>query len=555
MTAKPLSGASYWPKHLPRTFHVAENTLASNLTIAAQRFGDRTGMAYFGRSIGYGEWESLSKRFAGWLQHSVNIQAGDRVAIFMQNCPQWLIAYFGVLLADAVVVPVSPMYRQDELNVVLVDSGAKVVVCASDLVEIAVAASSGTGVRSIVVANYSDYLPSTAEFNLPEWITNTVRAASGCICWADTLSAGYSPKVSKAVSKDLAVLPYTSGSTGIPKGCMHTHRSFMHTAQGGSYWYSVSSGTTCLALAPMYHVSGMSQSINGPVLAGATIVVQPRWDSSLAARLIERYKVRHAAIAPTAIIDLLNNEEHQKHDLTSLRCVTFGGAPMPEEVFNKLKKSLGVEFIEGYGMTETAAAAIVNPLDRPKQQCLGVPFFNTDILVVDPETNTPMQAGESGEILIRGPQVFDGYWQRPEETQLAFTEVNGLRYLRSGDIGYLDDEGYVFMSDRLKRMINVSGFKAWPAEIENKLYEHQDIVEVCVIKATDAYRGETVKAVVVLKPESRGRVSADDIINWSRGCMAAYKYPRIVEFADALPKAINGKVLWRELQEKEDAKK
>lgn len=544
----------YWPPHLPRTFRLARNTLADNLAIAAARYGDQAGIAWFGCEITYGEWQAVAWRFAGWLQQVAGVQAGDRVAVVMQNCPQWLMAYFGILRADAVVVPVSPMYGADELRAVLADCGACAIVCAADLAETAVAAARGTAVRQIVAAGYSDYLPPTDAFDLPHWIAGAAPRTDGCVRWLDAVSADHTPRAATATSGDIAVLPYTSGSTGVPKGCIHTHASFMHTAQGGGYWYGVGSGTVVLGLAPMYHVSGMSQSINVAVMAGATIVVQPRWDRKLAAQLIARYRVRHASIAPTAIIDLLANDEHRQHDLTSLRCVAFGGAPMPEQIFNRLQRTLGLAFIEGYGMTETAAAAIINPLCRPKRQCLGLAFFNTDVRIVDPNTLQLQPDGQSGEILIRGPQVFKGYWGKPGDTAQAFAEIDGMRFLRSGDIGFRDDEGYFFMSDRLKRMINASGFKVWPSEIENKLYDHPAIAEACVIRLRDPYRGETVKALVVLRAEARGALSEDDVIAWSRAHMAAYKYPRVVEFVDALPKALNGKILWRDLQEREDAR-
>jgi fatty-acyl-CoA synthase len=214
---------------------------------------------------------------------------------------------------------------------------------------------------------------------------------------------------------------------------------------------------------------------------------------------------------------------------------------------------LGVPFIEAYGLTETAATTHNNPFERPKRQCLGVPFFNTESVVVDPVTRALLAPGEQGEIAVRGPQLFKGYWNRSTETAEAFATIGGHVYFLTGDIGYVDAEGYWFMTDRAKRMINASGYKVWPAEIENRLYEHPAVLEACVIGTQDAYRGESVKAVIVLSDEARGRVDEAEVIAWSKARMAAYKYPRHVEFVDALPKSLNGKILWRELQQREDS--
>ncbi|HUI99922.1 MAG TPA: AMP-binding protein, partial [Usitatibacter sp.] len=228
-----------------------------------------------------------------------------------------------------------------------------------------------------------------------------------------------------------------------------------------------------------------------------------------------------------------------------------GGAAMPEAVAARLHELLGITFVEGYGLTETMAPSHINPPDRPKKQCLGIPIFDTESMVVDPVTLEELPAGEVGEIVTRGPQVFGGYWGKPRATAEAFFERDGRRWFRTGDLGRVDEEGYFFLVDRLKRMINASGMKVWPAEVESLLYAHPDVQEACVIGTRDARRGETVKAVVALKESRRGQVSGDDIIAWARGKMAAYKVPTIVEFLDVLPKTATGKIQWRLLQERE----
>jgi fatty-acyl-CoA synthase len=224
---------------------------------------------------------------------------------------------------------------------------------------------------------------------------------------------------------------------------------------------------------------------------------------------------------------------------------------MPQAVAQRLLEQFGLQYVEGYGLTETAAPSHSNPPDRPKQQCLGVPFMSCDARVVDPDTLREVAPGEQGEIIVHGPMVFDGYWKRPEATQAAFIEFEGKRFFRTGDLGRMDEDGYFFITDRLKRMINASGFKVWPAEVEALMFRHPAIAEACVISARDAYRGETVKAVVVLRPGQEGKVSEQDIIGWCRENMAVYKAPKIVQFAPSLPKSGSGKVMWRTLQEAE----
>jgi len=262
------------------------------------------------------------------------------------------------------------------------------------------------------------------------------------------------------------------------------------------------------------------------------------------------------------MVDFLANPELKKYDLSSLQRIGGGGAAMPEALAARVEEVIGLPFLEGYGLTETAAPSHTNPVHRPKRQCAGIPFINTDARVLDLETvgrdsaRPARECGpkEIGEIVVEGPQVFLGYWNQPAATAEAFVEHDGKRFFRTGDLGYYDEEGYFFITDRLKRMINASGFKVWPAEVEAMLYAHPDIQEACIIGTRDPHRGETVKAVVVLKPAARDRVKPEDIIGWARERMAAYKYPRVVEFVDALPKTATGKIFWRKLQEAENAR-
>jgi fatty-acyl-CoA synthase len=347
------------------------------------------------------------------------------------------------------------------------------------------------------------------------------------------------------------VLPYTSGTTGNPKGCMHPHRSIMHNAVASCVWGNGTCENVALLAVPMFHITGMVSVMHSGIYMGATLVIMPRWDREMAAWLIGRWRVTAWTNIPTMVIDLLGSPNYDKYDLTSLIYIGGGGAAMPQAVAQRLLEQYRLRYVEGYGLTETAAPSHTNPPDAPKQQCLGIPFISCDSRVIDPETLRELGPGEQGEIIIRGPMVFDGYWKRPEATAAAFIEVDGARFFRSGDLGHVDEDGYFFLTDRLKRMINASGFKVWPAEVEALMFRHPAIQEACVISARDSYRGETVKAVVVLRASHKGQVSEQDILEWCRQNMAVYKAPRIVEFADQLPKSGSGKVMWRTLQENE----
>jgi fatty-acyl-CoA synthase len=551
--ASTVSASPHWPNYLPHHLVKPYTTLAANLEVSALRYGDRTAIGFMGRDISYTELLQASRHFAGWLQ-SMGVERGDRVMLYMQNAPQWIMAYYGVLRADAVLVPANPMNKADELKKLLQDSGAKVIVCSAELAATASQASEGTSVTHLVSAAYSDYLPDAPVVALPEWMHTEWPLPPGAIAWPDTLAAHLDPAPPMAQPGDLATINYTSGSTGVAKGCMHTHQTIMHTAVGLATWHGHAPGTAFLGVAPMYQVAGFTVAANCAIYVGGTVVPLPRWDRRLAMGLIQHYRVHFGGVAPTALIDMLSDPEIDRYDLSSLKRVSFGGATMPDSVWKQVNEKLGLQFIEAYGMTEAAATTHINPVHRPKRQCLGIPFFDTQSIVVNAETLEPCLAGEPGEILIAGPQLFLGYWNKPEETAESFVEIDGTRYFRSGDIGMVDDEGYFFMTDRVKRMINASGFKVWPAEVENLLYAHPAIKEACVIGTHDSYRGESVKALVVLKPGFEGKVSAQDVIDWSRERMAAYKYPRSVEFLDALPKSPVGKILWRDLQDAEATK-
>ena len=293
--------------------------------------------------------------------------------------------------------------------------------------------------------------------------------------------------------------------------------------------------------------------MNVTIYSGGTLVILPRWDRDVAGQLITRYTVTNWTLVPSMMIDFLSNPRLEQYDISKLVRVSGGGAAMPSAIAQKLLELTGQVYMEGYGLSETMAPSHVNPPQRMKQQCLGIPIFNVDARIVDPATGKEVPQGEQGEIWIHGPQVFKGYWNDPQKTAEAFAELDGKRFFRSGDLGYIDEDGFFFFSDRLKRMINASGFKVWPAEVESMMYQHPEIQDCCIIASHDEYRGETVKAVIVKK--ANATLTEEDVMFWAHRKMAAYKVPRVVEFVDTLPKSATGKVMWRTLQEQELSKK
>jgi fatty-acyl-CoA synthase len=551
-----------WPKRLPRSLVVPQTSLWFNLEVSAARYPDKPAYVFIGQPISFAELKAQAEALAGWLQ-AHGVAKGDRVAVFMQNCPQFVVAVHAVLRADAVVVPVNPMNKADEFGHYITDPGTKVVLTTADLVAVVAEADArlppAQRLRHIVATRFTDAMPAVidpAEAPNPailQWLQADPALPADTVRWADALAAGHRPGPHTAQPDDLALLPYTSGTTGLPKGCMHTHRTLMHNVMGGGLWGHAGAEAVSLAVVPMFHITGFVYGCMGPAAGGSTAVILPRWDRELAGRLISRYQVSHWTCIPTMIIDLFGSPNYASFDLSSLRYVSGGGAAMPQAVAERLQKEFNITFAEGYGLTETAAPTHANPPERAKLQCLGMPIFGTDSRIIDPDTLAELPPGQVGEIVTNGPQVFKGYWGHADATQASFMQIDGRPFFRTGDLGQMDDEGYFFITDRLKRMINASGFKVWPSEVELLLFRCPAVQEACVIATRDAYRGESVKAVVVLRAEARGVTTPEHIIAWAREHMAAYKVPRQVEFADALPKSGSGKVMWRLLQEKEPA--
>jgi fatty-acyl-CoA synthase len=504
----------HWPPDMPRSLRAPDITLQQMFFDSFSRFPDKPAAVFEGKSLTYRELQTRIENLAGHLQRACGVRRGDRVLLDMQNGHGFVIACFAILRADAVVVPVSPMNLTGELRHYVEDSDARVAITEEELFE----RFSGLPLEHVVLLK--DVKPGK-------------------------------PTPSLSQPGDLCMMPYTSGSTGLPKGCMHTHATVLHNVAGAVKWKHIDENTVALATAPFFHVTGLIHSFLSAMYAGGTMVIQRRWDPLEAAQLVARHRCTHWDNVPTMVVDLLSHPRALEHDVTSLKWIFGGGAAMPEAIAQKLFDLCGVRYIEGYGMTETISQTHINPPQNPKKQCLGIPAFDTEALIVDPVTFEVLGSETQGEIVVRGPQLLTGYWKNDKAYREAWCKVGGKSYFRTGDLGRTDEDGYFYISDRLKRMINAAGFKVWPAEVEAAMYKHPAIKECCIIASPDERKGETVKLVAVLKPDQQ--TTGEEILAWARSQMAAYKVPRKIEFTDALPRTGSGKLMWRALQEREFA--
>jgi len=546
----------FWPARVPHAITTPATALPDNLLVSARRFPQRPALVFLGHTTTYAELAAQVGRLAAWLAER-GVKKGDRVLVGLQNCPQLVISHYAILSANAVVVPVNPMNKAAELKHLIDDSGGVMVITSADLS--AEWLHAGMAAKDLLVTRLAEALPggSTDGAGLHElpagwadWLNADIALPNGAAAWADALACTAAPPALEVGADDLALLGYTSGTTGNPKGCMHRHSSLQHNVFAGALWANVCHEDVVLGVVPMFHITGMVVVMHGTLAAGASLVLMPRWQREYAARLIGTHRVTRWTNIPTMVIDLLASPQVDSFDLSSIVTIGGGGAAMPQAIAERLWQRWGLRYMEGYGLTETAAPSHGNPYDAPKQQCLGVPYLSCDARVVDPDTQRELPVGEAGEIIVHGPMVFDGYWRHPEATRAAFIEFEGKRFFRTGDIGYVDADGYFFMTDRLKRMINASGFKVWPAEVENLMHAHPGIAEACIVSAPDDYRGETVKAVVV-KRKGHEALTEEELRDWCRANMAAYKVPARIQFVDSLPKSGAGKVMWRALQERE----
>ena len=504
---------------------------------------------YFDRSITAEQCDAMSDALAVALQ-ARGIEPGNRIAMYLQNIPQVIVTVLAAWKCGAVIVPCNPMLRERELKKVLSGSGCRVLVCQEDLyADVARAAIPSTAVAHVITTSPLEFLEPEAP--LPTVLSGMTRMPNPRTADLLTLAAehaGQAPKPVDIDGDDVAFMVYTSGTTGDPKGAMNTHRNVVFATSVYRHWIGLAETDTILGLAPLFHVTGLIGHVTLAMLTGAPLALFYRFDANEACRLVERHTATFTVSAITAFIALLNSDAMKTRNLKSLTKVYTGGAPTPPGVLADWHARTGTRIQPMYGLTEATSPTHMTPhgLSPPIDphtgaMSVGVPVFNTHAKVVT-EAGYDAAPGEIGEFVIAGPQIVPGYWQKPEETSKAL----GPDGLRTGDVGFMDEKGWFYLVDRSKDMTVASGFKVWPREVEEVLYLHPAVREAAVVGVPDPYRGETIKAVISLKAGQS--VTAEEIKAFARERMAAYKYPRIVEIMDELPKTTSGKIMRRLLQ-------
>jgi long-chain acyl-CoA synthetase len=526
-----------WPSHLPRVLDYPSAPAWWLLERNLEHYPDRLALRYLDHdslaereSLTYAELDSRARALAAGLQR-LGVARGTRVALCLPNSPALITSFYGAWLAGATVVPINPLAKGVELQQQLTDVGASLLIATSDVATTASAVATEIGITLVLSAENG---------------SSPVRGAIPFEALLAENGRRLKP-VSIDAYEDVAVILYTGGTTGTPKGAMLTHRNIVANTVQFAEWYAFEPGAeTCIGVLPMFHSGGMSGAMNVPLYAGATLLVLSRFRPVSVAQTVERYHATRLFGVPTMFIALLNHEACRRADYASLRPCRTNASPLPPSVKAAFDQLVGREvLIEGYGLTETSPLTHANPIHRARPGSIGVPIAGTDAKIIDLGTGVDLPAGQPGELVIRGPQVMRGYWQRPQETAAAM--AGG--WFHTGDVAQMDDDGYFCIVDRLKDQINTAGFKVWPREVEEVIYSHPAVQMVAVVGVEDAYRGEAVKAFIVLKEEYRQPLGEAELLAFCQERLLPYKVPRLVEFRDELPLSAAGKMLRRVLRD------
>jgi acyl-CoA synthetase (AMP-forming)/AMP-acid ligase II len=537
----------FWPPGLDEgRIALPHDPLSVILKRNARARPQRTAIVFYGREVSYAELDDASDRFAGWLR-ARGLQPGDRVALYLENSPQFAIAYMGSLKAGCVNVCLNPMNKPSELARDLQDSGARALVAADHGYPAVEAIRGATALDAVAVTSYSDYLPPSPTLPVPASFQAPVERFDRTEAFASVVTESKRMEAPEPrLMTDTALLQYTSGTTGAPKGAEITHGNIVANCELQRVYIDAGDDDVVLAVLPWFHITGMECQLNLATYLGNPLVALGRFDLETVLAAIERYRCTATTLIATVNVAIANFPGTKRYDLSSLRVCCSGGAPVPEAVAEKWESVTGFKLVEGYGLSETTAPTHINPPHRPKYGTVGLALPFTDVKLVDiADGETEVPIGQPGEVVVRGPMVMKGYWQQPEAT--ARTLRDG--WLSTGDVGLFDDEGYLRIVERKKDLIKASGYSVYPAEVEAALYRHPSILEAGVVGVPDDYRGEDVVAFVVLRPEARDVVSEQQLVDWSREQMAVYKAPRQVRVLEKLPRTASGKILRRALRE------
>lgn len=548
----------HYPEEIAASLTYDNKPLHSFLARSAKTSPKKKALHFMGNEMTFSEVYAESKKMASYLQ-SLGLQKGDRVAVMLPNCPQGVISYYGALMAGGIVVQTNPLYKERELEYQLNDSGATFIVCLDILLPRVSNVRGNTKLKHTIITSIKDYLPfpknkiypiiQKKQYNMVVKVEET----DDTHIWQNMINQSdenYKP-VEVDPMEDLALLQYTGGTTGHPKGVMLTHHNLVANVQMCNAWlYKMDpSKQTVLGVLPFFHVYGMTTVMNISMMYGSKMILLPKFDAKEVLKTIHKQKPTLFPGAPTIYIGLLNHPDLNKYNLSSIEACISGSAPLPAEVQEQFEKVTGGRLVEGYGLTETSPVTHSNLVWSERiNGSIGVPWPDTDCKIFNMETNEEADIGEVGEVAVKGPQVMKGYWGKKEETDNVLKDG----WMFTGDMGYMNDEGYFYIVDRKKDLIIAGGYNIYPREVEEVLYEHEAIKEAVVAGIPDAYRGETVKAYVVLK--SGSNITDKELNTYCRNNLAAFKVPRIYEFRDELPKTAVGKILRRKLVDEEKEK-
>jgi len=544
-----------YPEWVPHDIEIGNDTAIGDFMASAYQKPDAPAVHYFDDTFSYGDIDRLSNSFAAALERH-GVVKGDRVILVLQNIPQFLISTYAAWKIGAIVVPLNPMYKDKELSYFCENSNAKILITLEEIAsQLEFSFLKKSSIEKVITTSPLDFLSD--QISLPKILKSTPKKpVPDCLDMMELINGYQEAKIScsKISAEDIAYLTYTSGTTGSPKGAMNTHGNIAYNARVYQAMQRIDETDVILGVAPLFHVTGEVAHLATAALAGIPVVLYYRFDPGETLRLIERWKITTTVASITVYIALMNHPDIKKRDFASFTKAYSGGAPVSEAVVNQFEKMTGQYLYNVYGMTETNSPSHIVPLGKtapvdPESGALsvGVPVPGCIMKIVDLKEDTrELPPDQIGEIIDSGPIIVPGYWQQPAETKKAIR--NGWLY--TGDVGKMDANGWFYVVDRKKDLIIASGYKVWPRDVEDVIYQHPAVRETAVVGVPDSYRGETVKAYVALKKGEENSIKPEDIISFCKTRLAAYKYPREVEIVSEIPKTLTGKILRRILRQK-----
>lgn len=542
-----------WPKGISETltYRLDEKPLHEYLIQNAIDYPEQSGYIFYGNNITWQKLKDNTQRLAQFLVNK-GVTKGDRVALFMQNCPQYLISHYAIQMLGAIVVPLNPMYKEAELEYFINEAQIQVVIAGQELYkQVENNKDKLPSLEFMITTNYADFLSEDQTLSLPEELKVKKEKIEGTFDMVEAINSS-DPITETAqidIWEDVGLMVFTSGTTGRPKAAMLTFGNALFKTAASAHGYQVEQNDKTLAIAPLCHIAGMVMGVNIPVYSASTCILLTRFDPEVAIKAIESYKVSKLYTVAPMNAAILNYPGIENRDLTSLEInfSTSFGMSVDEKLAEAWKKLTNgcLLFEASYGLSETHTCDTMMPIDQIKFGTCGIATFDTELRIVDMETGEDLPPGEQGEIAVKNPGVFKGYLNRPDATGKTLRDG----WVFTGDIGMLDEDGYLYFNGRLKEMIKSSGFSVFPEDVETLISDHEAILQVAAVGVPDKKRGESVKAFIVLKPEYKDKITEGEIIEWAKEKMAAYKYPREVEFRDSLPATTSGKVLRRLLKE------